>query len=41
MSTPDVYIWQHFDRNWITAHMQKLADISEVSIAQLYKHMTG
>ena len=41
ISTPDFYIWQHFDSNWATAHMQKLADIHEVSIPHLYKHMIG
>ena len=30
-----------FDSNWTTAHMQKLADVPKVPVAQLYKHMIG
>ena len=41
ISTPDFHIWYHFDSNWNTAHMQKLVNIPEVPIAQLYKHMIG
>ena len=39
VSTPDFCIWQQFDSNW--THMQKLVDISEVPITQLYKHVIG
>ena len=39
--TLDFHIWQHFDSNWTTAQMQKLADVPEVPVIQLYKHMIG
>ena len=38
ISTPDFRIWLHFNSNWTTAHLQKLANVSEVPVAQLYKH---
>ena len=41
ISTLDFHIWQHFDSNWTTVHMQKMADVPEVPVAQLYKHMIG
>ena len=41
ISTPGFCIWQHFDSNWTTAHMQKLVDIPKVPITLLYKHMIG
>ena len=39
ISTPDVRIWQHSNSNWTTPHLQKLANVAEVPVAQLYKHM--
>ena len=39
ISTPDVRIWQHFNSNRTTSDLQKLATVSEVPVAQLYKHM--
>ena len=39
MSAPDFRIWQHFNSNWTTPHQQKLANVHEVPVAQLYKHM--
>ena len=41
MTTPEFCIWPHCYNNWTTAHMQKLEDVSEVSIAQLHKNMIG
>ena len=39
ISTPDFMIWQHFDSNWTTPHLQKMTSVPEVPVAQLYKHM--
>ena len=39
LSTPDFHIWQHIDSNRATAHIQKLADITEITVTELYKHM--
>ena len=41
VSPPDFHILQNFGNNWTTAHIQKLADIPEIPVAQLYKHMIG
>ena len=41
ISTLDFHIWQHFDSNWTTADMQRLVDVPDVPITQLYKHMIG
>ena len=41
ISSPHFHIWQHFNSNWTATHMQKLTDMPEVPIAQLYKHMFG
>ena len=38
---PYFHVWQHFDSNWTTTHMQKLTDVPEVPVTQLYKHMIG
>ena len=35
----DFRIWQHFNSNWTTSHLQKLTHVPEVPVAQLYKHM--
>ena len=35
ISTPDFRISQHFNNNWTTPHLQKLADVLEVPITQL------
>ena len=32
-------IWQNFNSNLTTSHLQKLANVTEVPFAQLYKHM--
>ena len=37
-STPDFRIWQHFNSNWTTPCLQKLANVPEVSITQPDKH---
>ena len=29
--TPDFRIWQHFNSNWTTSHLQKLADVPDGS----------
>ena len=39
ISTPDFCIWQHFSSNWTAIHLEKLVDIPEIPVAQLYKHM--
>ena len=39
ISTLECRIWQHFNSNWTTPHQQKLGNVSEVPVAQLYKHM--
>ena len=39
ISTPVFRIWQHFNSNWTTPHLQKLTNVPEVPVAQLYKHM--
>ena len=39
ISTVDFRIWQHFSRNWTPPHLQKLATIPEVPVAQLYRGM--
>ena len=39
ISTPDFRIWQHFNSNWTTLHLQELANVPEVPVALLYKHM--
>ena len=40
-STPGFHIWQHFGSNWTIAYVQKLADVPEIQITQIYKHMIG
>ena len=39
ISTPYFTIWQHFNSNWTTPHLQNLANVPEVPVAHLYKHM--
>ena len=39
ISTLDFRIWQHFSSNWTSPHLQKLAYLPDVPVAQLYKHM--
>ena len=39
ISTPEFRIWQHFNSNCTTPHQQKLINVPEGPIAQLYKHM--
>ena len=39
ISTSDFRIWQHFNSNWTTSHLQKLTSVPEVPVTQLYKHM--
>ena len=39
ISTPDFRICQHFNSNWITPYLQKLTNVAEVPVTQLYKHM--
>ena len=39
VSTQDFRIWQHSNSNWTTPHLQKLANVPEVPVAQLYRHM--
>ena len=39
ISILDFQIWQHFNSNWTSPHVQKLVDVPEVPVRQLYKHM--
>ena len=39
ISTLDFHIWQHFNSNRPTNHMQKLTHMPKVPITQLYRHM--
>ena len=39
ISTLDFRIWQHFNSNWTSTHLHKLANVPEVPVVQLYKHM--
>ena len=39
ISTLDFRIWQHFSSNWTSPYLQKLANVPEVPVTQLYKHM--
>ena len=32
-------IWQHINSNWTTNHLQKVTNVPEVPVTQLYKHM--
>ena len=35
----DFRIWKHFSRNWAQAHLQKLKNVPEVPVTQLYRGM--
>ena len=37
ISTLDFRLWQHFSRNWTQPHLQKLTNVPEVPVTQLYK----
>ena len=39
VSTQDFRICQHFNSNWTSLNLQKLANDPEVPVAQLYNHM--
>ena len=39
ISAPYSRIWHHFNSNWTTPHLQKLTNVPEVPVAQLYNHM--
>ena len=39
ISTLDFKIWQHSNRNWTPPHLQKLANVPEVPVTQLYRDM--
>ena len=39
ISTLDFRIWQHFNSHWTSPHLQKLANVPEVPVTELYKHM--
>ena len=41
ISPLDSRIWQHFNNNWTSSHLQKLANVPEVPVAQLYRHMVN
>ena len=37
ISTLGFRMWQHFSRNWTQPHLQKLTNVPEVPVAQLYR----
>ena len=39
ISTLDFRIWQHFNSNCTLPHLQKLANVPEVPVVQIYKHI--
>ena len=39
ISTLDFRIWQYFSRNWTQPHLQKLTNVPELSVTQLYRYM--
>ena len=39
ISTLDFRIWQHISRNWTQPHLQKLTNVPEVPVTQLYRDM--
>ena len=39
ISTLDFRIWQHFSSSWTTLHLQKLANVPEVPVTELYRDM--
>ena len=39
ISTLGFGIWQHFSSNWTPPHQQKLANVPEVPVTQLYRNM--
>ena len=39
ISTLDFMKWQHFSINWTPPHLQKLANVPEVPVTQLYRDM--
>ena len=34
ISTPDFRIWQHFNSNWTSSHLQKLGNVPVVPVTQ-------
>ena len=41
VSAPDFHVWQHIGSNWSTTHIQKLTNVPEILITQLYSHLIG
>ena len=39
ISCLDFGIWQHFSSNWTSSYLLKLANVHEVPVGQLYKHI--
>ena len=39
ISSLNFRIWQHFSSNWTLPHLQKLANVLEVPVTQLYRGM--
>ena len=39
ISTLDFRVWQDFSSNWTPPNLQKLANVSEVPVTQLYRGM--
>ena len=41
ISTLDYRMWQHFNSNQTSPHLQKLVNVPEGPVTQLYRHMIG
>ena len=39
ISSVNVHIWQHLEKQWNESHLQHLASIHSVPVRQLYHHM--
>ena len=39
ISSPEFWVWQHFEDHWNKTQLHKLADVPTVPVAHLYKHM--
>ena len=41
VSAPCFHVWQHTGSNWATTHIQKLANVLQIPITQLNRHLVG
>ena len=39
ISAPDFHIWQYIGSNWSTGYIQKVANVLEIPVIQLYSHL--